>query len=126
MMRLFKSYRPDYKDGEQKRDHVYVKDCVEVMWWLLGAKGVNGVFNVGTGQGRSWNDLARALLGSLNMAPRIEYIEMPESVRPHYQYFTEAKMDRLLEAGCPVRPTPLEEGVREYVQEYLEKDLATL
>ena len=80
-VRLFKSHRPDYSDGGQKRDFVYVKDCVDVLWWLLQHREVNGIFNLGTGKARTWNDLIGAVFAALELPPRIEYIEMPEAIR---------------------------------------------
>jgi ADP-L-glycero-D-manno-heptose 6-epimerase len=120
-VKLFKSYRPDYKDGEQKRDFIYIKDCTEVMYWLLTNPRVNGIFNLGTGAARTWNDLARAVFSALGKTPSIDYIEMPLPLRDQYQYFTEAKMAKLKAAGCPVAFTSLEEGVKDYVCNYLEK-----
>jgi len=105
-VQLFKSHRPDFRDGEQKRDFIYVKDCVEVIWWLLQNRDVTGIFNLGTGHARTWNDLIKAVFAAMDIASRIDYIEMPESIRPQYQYFTEAKMDKLLMAGCPVTSFP--------------------
>ncbi len=119
-VRLFKSYRADYKDGEQKRDFVYVKDCCEVMLWLLDNPRVNGIFNLGTGQARSWNDLAKAVFGALGLAPAIEYIEMPLELRSQYQYFTEANMGKLRAAGCSTKFLSLEEAIRDYVVNHLE------
>ncbi|MBW2557475.1 MAG: ADP-glyceromanno-heptose 6-epimerase [Deltaproteobacteria bacterium] len=121
-VRLFKSHRPDFRDGEQKRDFVYVKDCVEVIWWLLENRAVTGIFNLGTGHSRTWNDLTRAVFAAMGKEPRIEYIEMPESIRRQYQYFTEAKMDKLLSVGCPVHTSSLEDAVSDYVVNYLGKD----
>jgi ADP-L-glycero-D-manno-heptose 6-epimerase len=120
-LNLFKSYRPEYGDGEQKRDFVYVKDVVEVMWWLLNSPRVNGVFNLGTGEARSWNDLARAMFAAMDRRENIGYIEMPDALRGKYQYFTEAAMDKLRAAGCPVAFRSLEEAARDYVT-YLARD----
>lgn len=119
---LFKSYRPEFGDGAQLRDFVYVKDCVEVLWWLLENPDVNGIFNVGTGLSRSWNDLACAVFSAMKKEHRISYIEMPEAIRDQYQYFTEAKMDKLRAAGCPVTFGSLEDSVYDYIVNYLEKD----
>ncbi|HOF04884.1 MAG TPA: ADP-glyceromanno-heptose 6-epimerase [Syntrophales bacterium] len=116
---LFKSYRPDYPDGGQRRDFVYVKDCVEVLWWLLRNGDVNGIFNVGTGKSRTWNDLMRAVFQALALPVRIDYIDMPPGLEEQYQYFTEAKMDKLAAAGCPVVFRPLEEAVGDYVTGHL-------
>jgi ADP-L-glycero-D-manno-heptose 6-epimerase len=116
---LFRSYRAGVPDGGQKRDFIYVRDCVEVMLWLLDHPQVSGLFNLGTGQARSFEELARALCAALERPARLEYVEMPPVVRAHYQYFTEARMERLRRAGYTRAFTPLEEGVREYVQRYL-------
>ena len=118
---LFKSYRPEFKDGEQKRDFIYVKDCCEVMWWLLNTPKVNGLFNLGTGTARSWNDLAWSVFVGLNRPSNIEYVEMPEKLRSQYQYFTQADMRRLKATGCPVEFTQLESAVRDYIVNYLSK-----
>ena len=115
-VRLFKSYRPEYSDGGQMRDFVYVKDCIQAIWWLLNNREVNGIFNLGTGRARAWNDLIRAVFTAMNLPPAIDYIEMPEAIREQYQYFTEAKMDKLRAAGCPVLFGALEETVADYVQ----------
>ena len=115
-VRLFKSYRPEYPDGGQMRDFVYVKDCIQALWWLLNHREVNGIFNLGTGRARAWNDLIRAVFTAMNLPPAIDYIEMPEAIREQYQYFTEAKMDKLRAAGCPVLFGALEETVADYVQ----------
>jgi len=120
-VKLFKSYQPDFRDGEQKRDFVYVKDCADVIWWLLKNSGVTGLFNLGTGHARTWNDLTRAVFAAMGVEPEINYIEMPEEIRQHYQYFTEAHMDKLQSTGCPVRAMPLEDAVSDYVKNYLEK-----
>jgi len=121
-LKLFKSYHPDYGHGEQKRDFVYVKDCVEIMAWLLEHPEVNGIFNVGTGKARSWNELARAVFTALNLPVNIEYIEMPETLKGKYQYFTQAEMTKLKQAGWQEEFTSLEEAVADYVQNYLAKD----
>ena len=120
--RLFRSYRPDYEDGRQLRDFVWIGDCVDAMLWLLDNPGVNGLFNIGSGRARSWLDLANAVFEAAGRAPEIEFIDMPEALRGKYQYFTEAPMDRLRRAGYPGQATPLEEGVRRYVQDYLATD----
>ena len=118
-VRLFKSHNAKYADGGQLRDFVWVGDCVAVMLWLLQHKEVNGLFNVGTGRARSFEDLAKALFAALGRAPEIEYIDMPESIRDRYQYFTEARMTRLRDAGFTQQPTSLEDGVASYVRDYL-------
>ncbi len=121
-VKLFRSYRPDVADGEQVRDFVYVKDAVEVMAWLLEHPAVNGIFNVGTGRARTWNDLARAVFAALGRPPKIEYVEMPETLRDHYQYRTEADLGKLKGAGYGTPFHTLEDGVKDYVQNYLSKD----
>ncbi len=118
-LQLFKSYRPEYRDGGQRRDFVYVKDCVEVMWWLLEHPDANGVFNVGTGKDRSWNGLAAALFNAMGLDPNIEYIPMPDTLQDRYQYYTRAEMESLDQTGCPVSFTSLETAVSDYVQTYL-------
>jgi len=119
-VRLFQSYKPEYPDGGQLRDFVYVKDCVNVMWWLLQHSGVNGIFNLGTGHARTWNDLINAVFAAMGRKNNIEYIAMPEGLRNQYQYFTEAKMDKLTKAGCPTAFLSLEDSVRDYVVNYLQ------
>jgi ADP-L-glycero-D-manno-heptose 6-epimerase len=116
---LFRSHRPDVPDGGQKRDFVYVRDCVAVVLWLLDRPDVNGLFNLGTGHARSFADLARALFSALQQPPRIEYLDTPPAILAHYQYFTEARMERLREAGYTQPFTSLEDGVRDYVERYL-------
>ena len=120
-VRLFKSARPDYGDGGQMRDFVYVKDCLEVLHWLLEHGEVNGIFNVGTGMARTWNDLIRAVFAALGSDPEIEYIDMPLELRHQYQYFTEARMDKLRSRGCGAAYGSLEETVRDYVVNHLQK-----
>ncbi len=119
---LFKSYRPDYPDGGQQRDFVYVKDCVDVMYWLLEHPKANGLFNVGTGQARTWNDLADAVFSALELDRNVTYIPMPEAIRDSYQYYTQAQMKRLADAGYDHSFTSLEEAVKDYVTNYLEKE----
>lgn len=124
-VKLFRSYLPEYADGGQMRDFVYVKDCAEILVELLEQPKINGIFNMGTGKARSWNDLARAVFSAMNLEPKIEYIDMPEVLRGKYQYFTEAKMDRLFEGLKPTRYVEmrsLEDGVADYVQNYLMQD----
>lgn len=125
-IKLFKSYKPEYKHGEQVRDFVYIKDCTDVLWWLLNTPKVNGIFNLGTGKARTWNDLAKAIFAALGQSPSIEYVEMPEEIRAAYQYRTEAETKKLFSAGCPVQFRSLEESVKDYVQNYLHPDLRYL
>jgi ADP-L-glycero-D-manno-heptose 6-epimerase len=121
-MRLFKSYRSEYPNGGQMRDFVYVKDCVDILWWLLENPQVNGVFNVGTGIARTWNDLARAVFAAMGRPADISYIEMPEAIRDKYQYLTQADMGKLRAAGYAAQLTSLEDAARDYVTNYLNKD----
>jgi len=119
-VRLFKSHRQGYEDGGQMRDFVYVKDCAAVMSWLVDHPEASGVFNVGSGQARSFRDLAGAVFAAMGREPAIDYIDMPEAIRGNYQYFTEAPMGRLRDAGCGEAFTPLDEAVKDYVAGYLE------
>ena len=116
---LFRSHNPDYADGGQMRDFVYVDDVVDIIVWLLENPHAFGVFNAGTGQARSFLDLANATFAAAGKTPDIGYVDTPVSIRDRYQYFTEAKMDRIRAAGYAGQSTPLEEGVRRYVQSYL-------
>src|SRR6266849_448943 len=120
--RLFRSHRPDVVDGGQKRDFVYVRDCVDMMLWLYDHPAVNGLFNIGSGTARSFADLAAAVFRALGSEPRIDFVDTPVEFRDKYQYFTEARMERLRAAGYARPPTKLEEGVRDYVQTYLAAD----
>ena len=119
-VRLFKSYKKEYPDGGQMRDFIYVKDCANVMWWLLENPSVNGIYNLGTGKARTWNDLIAAVFSSMGRKTNIQYIEMPEPLRNQYQYFTQAQMDKLKKAGCHVNVPSLEDSVRDYVTNYLQ------
>ncbi|MBS7811650.1 ADP-glyceromanno-heptose 6-epimerase [Roseococcus pinisoli] len=113
--RLFASDREGVADGMQSRDFVNVNDCVNVMLWLLDNPGVSGLFNCGSGQARSFLDLTKAVYAALEVPERIEFMPMPEDLRGKYQYFTEAPMAKLRQAGYPHPPTPLEKGVGDYV-----------
>ncbi|MCS7013571.1 MAG: ADP-glyceromanno-heptose 6-epimerase [Chloroherpetonaceae bacterium] len=125
-VRLFKSHHPKFADGEQMRDFVYVKDCVEVMFWLLQNPNVNGIFNLGTGKARTFKDLVAATFAAMERPVSIEYIPMPEALQGKYQYFTEARMQKLYAAGCPVRFKSLEESVTDYVRQHLMKPIPYL
>jgi ADP-L-glycero-D-manno-heptose 6-epimerase len=120
-VRLFKSHRAGIGDGEQKRDFIYVEDAVSVVNWLLETPSVSGIFNVGTGKARSFRDLITATFGALGREPLIEYIDMPESIRGSYQYFTQAEMENLRRAGFNAAFGTLEEGVTRYVKSYLDR-----
>ncbi|HEX4173754.1 MAG TPA: ADP-glyceromanno-heptose 6-epimerase [Acetobacteraceae bacterium] len=117
--RLFRSTEPGVADGAQRRDFIWVGDVVDVLLWLLDSPHVSGLFNVGTGQARSYADLANAVCDAAGVPRRIEYIDMPEALRGQYQSFTEAPIARLRAAGFAGQFTPLEEGVRRYVQDHL-------
>jgi len=126
LVKLFKSHRPDFKDGEQLRDFVYVKDVVKVIGWMLHemfeqhwSKEKNGLYNLGTGQARSFYDLAANTFTAQGLQPNIEFIDMPLDIRDKYQYFTEANMNKLRAAGYTEPFSSLEEGVGDYVKNYL-------
>jgi len=118
-VRLFKSHRAGVADGEQKRDFVYVDDAVAVVRWLLDTPTVSGIFNVGTGEARSFRDLITAMFVALGREPAIEYIDMPPSIRDSYQYFTQAETENLRRAGYNAHFTTIEEAVRRYVTSFL-------
>jgi len=119
---LFKSYHPEYADGEQKRDFIYVKDCAEVIFQLIEHPEINGIFNLGTGQCRSWKDLANAVFQAMNKDSSIEFIDMPEHLKAKYQYYTQADMTQLKHTGLDIHFTSLEDAVKDYVQNYLMKE----
>lgn len=121
VIRLFKSCNPNYADGEQLRDFVYVKDVCFVILWLLEHKDVSGLFNVGTGRAQSFRELAEATFRAMGMEPRIEYIDMPEHLKEKYQYYTKAEMDKLRKAGYLNPFMSVEQGVKDYVQNYLNR-----
>ncbi len=121
VIRLFKSCNPNYADGEQLRDFVYVKDVCNVILWLLEHPDVSGLFNVGTGRAQSFRELAEATFHALGMEPNIEYIEMPEHLREKYQYYTKAEIDKLRAVGYTEPFMTVEYGVRDYVLNYLDK-----
>jgi ADP-L-glycero-D-manno-heptose 6-epimerase len=118
-IRLFKSHRPDYGDGEQRRDFVYVKDCVAAMLWLWRQGRDSGIYNIGSGEARSFLDLMNALGAACGRAPNIEFVDIPPEIRPNYQYFTEAKLTRLRQAGYNAPFTPLEAAVTDLVTHHL-------
>jgi ADP-L-glycero-D-manno-heptose 6-epimerase len=117
--RLYRSDQPDIEDGAQRRDFIWVGDVVDVMLWLRDTPSASGLFNVGTGQARSYRDLAHAVCDAAGVERRIEFIDMPDALRGQYQSFTEAGITRLRAAGYAGQFTPLEEAVRRYVREYL-------
>ncbi|MCX5811358.1 MAG: ADP-glyceromanno-heptose 6-epimerase [Proteobacteria bacterium] len=118
-IRLFKSYKEGFEDGEQKRDFIYVKDALKVILFFLHNESKSGIFNVGTGEARTFFDLAASTFKALNLKPNIRFIEMPESLKGKYQYFTEADMSSLKKIGYDKILFELEEGVKDYVQNYL-------
>ena len=118
----FKSHHPDYKDGGQMRDFIWVSDCIDVLLWAYDHPGVNGIYNCGTGTARSFADLARACFDAMGRPENIDYIDTPAEIRSKYQYFTQAEMTRLLDAGYEQPFTSLEEGVARYVNDYLATD----
>ena len=118
-VKLFKSRNKDYKDGEQKRDFVYIKDAVDMTLFFLDHKDKNGLFNVGSGKARTWNDLVTALFNALVKPVNIEYIDLPDHLADKYQYFTEANLDKIKKAGYTQKLSSLEEGVTDYVKNYL-------
>lgn len=118
-IRLFKSYRPDYADGEQKRDFLYVKDAVAMTLHLAASDNTNGLFNVGSGEANTWLDLANAVFGAVGKPPNIRFIDMPDEIRSKYQYFTQADISRLRARGYSSEVTPLADAVSDYVKNYL-------
>jgi ADP-L-glycero-D-manno-heptose 6-epimerase len=119
---LFRSHHPEYEDGGQMRDFVWVGDCVDVLLWLLDHPRVNGLFNLGSGEARSFADLARAVHTAMDRPLRIEFVDTPEDIRAKYQYFTQADLTKLRGAGYASPMTRLEDGVRRYVRDFLERD----
>jgi ADP-L-glycero-D-manno-heptose 6-epimerase len=118
-VRLFKSYLESYADGEQLRDFIYVKDAVDITLFFLNNPDINGIFNAGTGEARSWNDLVCAVFRSMEMPEIVEYIEMPASIKDQYQYYTRADMKKLKTAGFSRKMYSLEKGIEDYVGKYL-------
>ncbi|NSW44245.1 MAG: ADP-glyceromanno-heptose 6-epimerase [Bacteroidales bacterium] len=122
-MKLFKSHKEGIAHGEQKRDFVYVKDVCDVLFFLMNHRKNSGIYNLGTGQARSFNDLAKATFKAMNIPENIEYIDTPEDIRDKYQYFTQAEMAKLKSIGYNQPFTSLEDGVNDYVNHYLSKKL---
>ncbi len=121
-VKLFKSYKSEYKDGEQKRDFIYVKDVVDMTLHFFENRDVNGLFNVGTGKSRSWIDLVTAVFNAMDRQVNIEFIDMPDVLKEKYQYFTEANIDKIKNAGYKNKISSLEDGITDYVKNYLIKD----
>ncbi|MGP1410964.1 MAG: ADP-glyceromanno-heptose 6-epimerase [Peptoanaerobacter stomatis] len=124
-LNLFKSYREDYGDGEQTRDFIYVKDICNVINFMMNNQNVSGLFNLGTGKARTFYDLGKSVFDSLYLETNIDFVPMPENIRKKYQYFTEAKMNKLRSVGYSRKFYSLEDGIKDYVQNYLEKDFLT-
>lgn len=120
-VRLFRSHNPQYRDGEQQRDFVYVKDVVDVCHFLMMQRKRSGIYNLGSGQARTFRDLALAVFQASNQEPNIEFIDTPADIRDKYQYFTEARMDKLRSVGYTQAFTSLEDGIRDYVVNYLKQ-----
>jgi len=120
-VRLFKSHNPKYADGEYVRDFIYVKDAVDMTLFFLDNAKLSGLFNIGVGKARTWNDLVKAVFAAMDKKPNIEYIEMPDSIRNQYQYFTQADITKLKQAGYKKEPIALEDAIKDYVQDYLLK-----
>ena len=118
-LKLFKSHRPEWKDGGQERDFIYVKDVLEMVWNVYELKPESALYNVGTGKARTFKDLGDATFAALGLESNIEYIDMPIDLREKYQYFTEADMSKWINAKLPLPATSLEEGVKDYIQYYL-------
>jgi ADP-L-glycero-D-manno-heptose 6-epimerase len=118
-MKLFRSHNPGYKDGEQKRDFIYVKDVIDVLFFFLENQVKSGIYNLGTGKARTFYDLVRSTFAALGLKENIEYIDMPEDIRDKYQYFTQARIDKLANAGYNVPFSTLEQGIDDYVKYFL-------
>ncbi len=120
-VKLFKSCHEDYANGEHVRDFIYVKDAVDMTLFFYENKNIKGLFNIGTGKARSWNDLINAVFAAMNKPADIEYIDMPASIRGQYQYFTQADVSKIRKAGYTKKTFELEAAVKDYVQNYLQK-----
>lgn len=121
-IKLFKSCNPDFKDGEQLRDFVYIKDICDAIYWFFTHETVNGLFNLGTGRSQSFRELAEATFLAMGLEPNIEYIEMPEHLKKKYQYYTKADMGKIRKAGYDKEFMNLEAGIRDYVQNHLDRN----
>lgn len=120
-MKLFRSHNPDYNDGEQLRDFIYIFDLVNVIYWLMENKPNNGIYNLGSGKAETFLQLGNAVFNALNIEPKIDFIDTPEDIREKYQYFTEANMNKLIKAGYNNSFKTIEEGAKDYVKNYLNK-----
>ena len=121
-VKLFKSKNQNYKDGEQKRDFIYIKDAVEMTLFFLDNKDKNGLFNIGSGKARTWNDLVSAIFRAMDRPVNIEYIELPDHLAEKYQYFTEANLEKIKKAGYSKPEFSLEDGITDYVKNYMLKN----
>jgi len=121
-VQLFKSHNPKYADGQYLRDFIYIKDAVDMTLFFFDNPKINGLFNIGTGKPRTWNDLVRAVFDAMGKKPSIEYIDMPQQLRNQYQYFTQAEITRLRNAGYDKGTISIEDAVKDYVQNYLQRD----
>ncbi|MBL7705613.1 MAG: ADP-glyceromanno-heptose 6-epimerase [Taibaiella sp.] len=120
-IKLFRSHNPDYTDGGQMRDFIYVKDLVKVCVWLMEHQVHSGIYNLGTGKARTFNDLARSVFSALQLPEKINYIDTPEDIRDKYQYFTEANMNKLRATGYGEPFMSIEEGIKDYIENYLQQ-----
>ncbi len=118
-LKLFKSYKPEYEDGGQKRDFIYIKDALEIVWHFIENPNKKGIYNIGTGSAITWNELGYAIFNALNVKPFIEYIDMPEKIKNQYQYFTQADLAKLRKIGCTPQFTDINDAVKDYTT-YLE------
>jgi ADP-L-glycero-D-manno-heptose 6-epimerase len=121
-VRLFKSHNPKYADGQYMRDFIYVKNAVDMTLFFYDNPQIGGLFNIGTGRASTWNDLAQAVFAAMGRKPNIEYTEMPQHIRSQYQYFTQADITKLHKAGYDKQTTSLEDAVKDYIQNYLQKN----
>ncbi|MGA1980264.1 MAG: ADP-glyceromanno-heptose 6-epimerase [Sedimentisphaerales bacterium] len=121
-VRLFKSYKPEFKNGEQMRDFLYIKDAVDMTLFFYDNPKINGLFNIGAGKARTWNDLVKAVFAAMGKSANIEYVDMPDSIRNQYQYFTQADITKLRKAGYKKQITSLEDAIKDYVQNYLQNN----
>ncbi len=116
---LFRSHKSEYKDGEQKRDFIYVKDLCDVCLFLMHQRKNSGIYNLGTGEARTWNDLAESIFKAMNLPKNIEYIDIPEDIKEKYQYFTEANMNKLRSIGYTKPFTKIEAAIEDYIKNYI-------
>jgi len=121
-VKLFKSHKPEYADGAQERDFLYIKDCVDMTMFFMDNPDVNGIYNIGTSAARNWNDLVKATFVAMGKEPKIEYVPMPQELQGKYQYYTCADITKLRNAGYDKPMTSLEDAIKDYVQNYLQKE----